>query len=86
MDTTGAGKWSARAPPIPYDGAMTRTPPPGSAADVVRTWDARADRYLALFRHEWAGKPYDRAVLDEFAARVTPAGGSSTRAAGPAAT
>jgi hypothetical protein len=39
-------------------------PEPGSAADVVRAWDARADHYLELFRHELDGKPFDREVLD----------------------
>ena len=55
---------------------MTRppTPEPGSAADVVRAWDARADRYLELFRHELDGKPFDREVLDAFASRM-PRGG-----------
>ena len=55
---------------------MTRppTPEPGSAADVVRAWDARADRYLELFRHELDGKPFDREVLDAFADRM-PRGG-----------
>ncbi|WP_405939017.1 class I SAM-dependent methyltransferase [Streptomyces sp. NBC_00726] len=46
------------------------SPEPGSAADVVRTWDARADHYLRLFRHELDGKPYDLAVLRAFARRV----------------
>lgn len=46
------------------------SPEPGSAHDVVRTWDARADRYLELFRHELDGKPLDQAVLAEFAGRV----------------
>lgn len=49
-------------------------PEPGSAADVVRAWDARADRYLDLFRHELDGKPFDRDVLDAFADRM-PRGG-----------
>jgi cob(I)alamin adenosyltransferase len=31
------------------------TPEPGSALDVARTWDARAERYLQLFRHELDG-------------------------------
>lgn len=45
-----------------------------SAADVVRTWDARADHYLRLFRDELDGKPFDREVLDAFAGRVTEGG------------
>ena len=49
-------------------------PEPGSAADVVRAWDARADRYLELFRHEFDGKPFDRELLDAFARRM-PRGG-----------
>ncbi|MFC8226453.1 class I SAM-dependent methyltransferase [Streptomyces sp. NPDC057287] len=43
---------------------------PGSVFDVARSWDARADLYLQLFRHEWDSKPFDRAVLAEFAGRV----------------
>ncbi|MET7367570.1 class I SAM-dependent methyltransferase [Streptomyces sp. NPDC005566] len=46
------------------------SPEPGSALDVARVWDARADLYLQLFRHEWDSKPYDRTVLAEFAGRV----------------
>jgi hypothetical protein len=61
-------------------------PEPGSCADVVRTWDARADRYLEFFRHELEGKPYDRAVLSGFAERVGPGSGSVTWAADPALT
>ena len=55
---------------------MTRPPmpEPGSAADVVRAWDVRADRYLGLFRHELEGKPFDRGALAAFAARM-PRGG-----------
>ncbi len=54
---------------------MTRVvPEPGSAADVVRAWDARADRYLELFRNELDDKPFDREVLDAFAGRM-PRGG-----------
>jgi trans-aconitate methyltransferase len=51
---------------------MTRPPmpEPGSAADVVRAWDARADRYLELFRHELDGKPFDREALAAFAERM----------------
>lgn len=61
---------------------MTRAaaPEPGSAADVVRSWDARADRYLELFRDELEGKPHDLALLAGFSnglgegARVLDAG------------
>lgn len=49
-------------------------PEPGSAADVVRVWDARADDYLRLFRHELAGKPFDLEALHAFAGRVGPGG------------
>ena len=34
---------------------------------AVRCWDARASRYLELFRDEFESKPYDLAVLDRFA-------------------
>ena len=44
----------------------------GSAQEVARSGDARADRYLELFRDELDGKPFDRAVLDEFARRAGP--------------
>jgi SAM-dependent methyltransferase len=44
----------------------------GTAADVARSWDARADRYLQLFRDELDGKPFDRAVLDDFARATGP--------------
>ena len=54
--------------------APSPSPEPGSAADVVRAWDARADRYLELFRHELDGKPFDRQVLEAFARRM-PRGG-----------
>ena len=55
---------------------MTRppTPEPSSAADVARAWNARADRYLELFRNELDGKPFDRELLDAFARRM-PGGG-----------
>ncbi|HET9552545.1 MAG TPA: class I SAM-dependent methyltransferase, partial [Anaeromyxobacteraceae bacterium] len=33
-------------------------------------WDPRADRYLALFRDELDGKPFDRAVFEAFVARL----------------
>ena len=42
----------------------------GRADDVARSWDARADRYLELFRDELDGKPFDRGVLDDFARRA----------------
>jgi SAM-dependent methyltransferase len=45
---------------------------PGTAAGVARDWDARADRYLELFRDELDGKPFDRSVLDDFAGRAGP--------------
>lgn len=52
---------------------MTRaTPEPGTAADVVRSWDARADHYLELFRDELEGKPHDLALLAGFAERLGP--------------
>jgi len=40
---------------------------------VARCWDARASRYLELFRDEFQSKPYDLAVLETFAAAL-PAG------------
>lgn len=49
-------------------------PTPGSAADTARTWDARADHYLRLFRDELKGKPFDREVLSAFAGRVAEGG------------
>jgi len=60
-------------------------PEPGSRADVVRTWDARADRYLELFRHGLEGKPYDRAVLSGFVERVGPGGRICDVGCGPCA-
>ncbi|WP_022889002.1 class I SAM-dependent methyltransferase [Agromyces italicus] len=48
----------------------TTGPEPGSAADVVRSWDARADHYLELFRDELEGKPHDLALLADFARRL----------------
>ncbi|MFF2276968.1 class I SAM-dependent methyltransferase [Agromyces sp. NPDC058126] len=53
---------------------MTRAsaPEPGSAADVVRSWDARADHYLELFRDELEGKPHDLALFAGFARRLGP--------------
>ncbi|MFG3135723.1 class I SAM-dependent methyltransferase [Streptomyces sp. NPDC048211] len=58
-------------------------PLPGSAADVVRAWDARADLYLRLFRDELDGKPFDREVLDAFAGRVTGGGRVYDAGCGP---
>lgn len=58
-------------------------PEPGSAADVVRTWDARADHYLRLFRDELDGKPYDRAALRAFAGRVARGGRVYDAGCGP---
>ncbi|MGW1183802.1 class I SAM-dependent methyltransferase [Streptomyces drozdowiczii] len=59
------------------------SPAPGSAADVVRTWDARADHYLRLFRHELDGKPYDLEVLHAFADRVRAGGTVYDAGCGP---
>ena len=50
--------------------ARSTSPEPGSDLDVIRTWDARADRYLRLFRHELDRKPFDQVALSEFAKRV----------------
>ncbi|MEU1470076.1 class I SAM-dependent methyltransferase [Streptomyces sp. NPDC005761] len=58
-------------------------PEPGSAADVIRTWDARADHYLRLFRHELDGKPFDLAALHAFAGRVTEGGTVYDAGCGP---
>lgn len=58
-------------------------PEPGSAPDVVRVWDARADRYLQLFRHELESKPFDQAVLTEFAKRVGHGGRVCDAGCGP---
>ncbi|GAA1365715.1 class I SAM-dependent methyltransferase [Streptomyces beijiangensis] len=59
------------------------SPEPGSALDVVRSWDARADRYLQLFRHEWDAKPFDQAVLADFAERVGEGGRVYDAGCGP---
>ncbi|WP_329029118.1 class I SAM-dependent methyltransferase [Streptomyces sp. NBC_01423] len=59
------------------------SPAPGSAADVVRTWDARAAHYLRLFRHELDGKPYDLEVLHAFADRVRAGGTVYDAGCGP---
>ena len=56
---------------------------PGSSADVVRTWDARAERYLQLFRYELEGKPYDLEVLRAFAERVGAGGRVYDAGCGP---
>ncbi|MFJ6436355.1 class I SAM-dependent methyltransferase [Streptomyces sp. NPDC091416] len=58
-------------------------PEPGSAADVRRTWDARADHYLGLFRDELDGKPFDREALRAFAGRVGPGGRVYDAGCGP---
>ncbi|WNI22257.1 class I SAM-dependent methyltransferase [Streptomyces sp. ITFR-16] len=63
--------------------APISSPEPGSGADVVRTWDARADDYLRLFRHELAGKPYDLEALHAFAGRVRPGGRVYDAGCGP---
>ncbi|MEV4892732.1 class I SAM-dependent methyltransferase [Nonomuraea sp. NPDC055795] len=55
----------------------------GNAADVVRAWDARADHYLRLFRHELEGKPFDREVLDAFAKRIGDGGRVCDAGCGP---
>ncbi|WP_343238828.1 class I SAM-dependent methyltransferase [Streptomyces sp. SID9124] len=59
------------------------SPAPGSPADVVRTWDARADHYLRLFRDELAEKPYDLEVLRAFAQRVGAGGRVYDAGCGP---
>ncbi|WP_327090592.1 class I SAM-dependent methyltransferase [Nonomuraea sp. NBC_01738] len=59
------------------------SPEPGSARDVVRVWDARADHYLELFRHELDGKPFDLEVLAGFAARVGAGGRVCDAGCGP---
>ncbi len=46
-------------------------------------WDALADRYLALFRDELDGKPYDRRALDAFAGRVGSGGRVCDAGCGP---
>ncbi|PZT76907.1 MULTISPECIES: class I SAM-dependent methyltransferase [unclassified Streptomyces] len=58
-------------------------PEPGSTADVVRTWDARAEHYLRLFRDELDGKPYDLEVLRAFAERVGAGGRVYDAGCGP---
>ncbi|MEU4325592.1 class I SAM-dependent methyltransferase [Nonomuraea dietziae] len=63
--------------------ALLPSPEPGSALDVVRVWDARADRYLELFRHELDGKPFDQEVLAEFAGRVGDGGRVCDAGCGP---
>ncbi|MEW2122946.1 class I SAM-dependent methyltransferase [Streptomyces sp. NPDC007259] len=63
--------------------APVPSPAPGSAADVVRTWDARAEQYLRLFRDELEGKPYDLAALRAFADRVGAGGRVYDAGCGP---
>ncbi|MEU1432842.1 class I SAM-dependent methyltransferase [Streptomyces sp. NPDC005786] len=58
-------------------------PEPGSADDVVRTWEARADHYLRLFRHELHGKPFDLEALNAFAGRVAEGGRVYDAGCGP---
>ncbi|MCX5143139.1 trans-aconitate 2-methyltransferase [Streptomyces sp. NBC_00338] len=58
-------------------------PEPGSTADVVRTWDARAAHYLRLFRDELDTKPFDREILHAFAGRVTEGGRVYDAGCGP---
>ncbi|WP_405900074.1 class I SAM-dependent methyltransferase [Streptomyces sp. NBC_00727] len=53
-----------------FETVYADAPAPGSPADVVRTWDARAEHYLRLFRHELHGKPFDLEALHAFADRV----------------
>lgn len=65
------------------DDSVSPPPVPGGRADVVRSWDARADRYLELFRHEWDTKPFDRAVLDSFAAGIGEGGRVLDAGCGP---
>ncbi|MFI6901341.1 class I SAM-dependent methyltransferase [Nonomuraea sp. NPDC050394] len=55
----------------------------GSPSDVVRAWDARADHYLRLFRHELESKPFDREVLGAFAERVGAGGRVCDAGCGP---
>jgi len=43
-----------------------------SPSDIRSYWDSVADRYLELFRHELAGKPYDLQVLRRFAESLRP--------------
>jgi len=56
---------------------------PAHLAEVARRWDAAADRYLELFRHELDGKPHDLAALSAFAARVGPGGRVCDAGCGP---
>jgi SAM-dependent methyltransferase len=51
--------------------------------DVTRYWDGVADRYLALFRDELAGKPLDLQLLGTFAERVGPGGRVCDAGCGP---
>ncbi|MFJ4499366.1 class I SAM-dependent methyltransferase [Streptomyces sp. NPDC088864] len=63
--------------------APVSPPVPGSTADVVRVWDARAEHYLRLFRDELDGKPYDLEVLRAFAERVRAGGRVYDAGCGP---
>lgn len=58
---------------------MTASPP----LDVARAWDARADRYLELFRDELDGKPFDRDALTAFAGLVGEGGRVCDAGCGP---
>lgn len=51
--------------------------------DVARVWDARADRYLELFRDELDGKPFDRDALTAFAGLVGEGGVVCDAGCGP---
>lgn len=50
---------------------------------MVRSWDARAEIYLELFRDELDGKPFDREVLARFADRVGEGGRVCDAGCGP---
>jgi SAM-dependent methyltransferase len=41
-----------------------------SLGSIREAWDPRADRYLALFRDELDGKPFDQGAFEAFAARL----------------
>ena len=43
--------------------------------DMAATYDAVAEDYATAFADELAGKPFDRKLLDEFAAAVRGRGG-----------
>lgn len=59
------------------------SPEPGSPRDIARTWDARAEHYLRLFRHELDGKPFDLEALAAFARRVREGGRVYDAGCGP---